>query len=581
MKHKVFVNNISNALVRGALYLRQLEVVLMGLAFLGLYLVLANYALGGPLSSDILGYMNASLHNTKGTYVLNRYFHILLQKIFLELAPDPLTGVQHYWAFLTAGTVLLIYAGARWMSNRSTFLHGILATVIFFSMPPVARSAGIAFVDTTAMFMVALLTVVYIISLRKSHSIAWLIALWGCLLYLAFRTKEVTLIVGILIPGFGFHNDKFSARLFWRNLVWMSAGFLAGILIFAIWNGLVLGDFLFGLRLSELRAFRATYIHNAQVASPSGSQNWYDYLLADLWLPFLFYLVSSIKLSEADPRLRFIWPVPLLLIAFLTITINNQWGLPYRYFMPALPIMAMISPQFLVLRSDSKKENTLLASILLPGTIAVYLFRLLLHWLSPQWGWDITVLLSVVVEPILLTLFLVTTITTQRLSTKTSALLAILLIALLITPVRRNYKTMLIQRPNWESSQQAFYPFSAFKEELQYTPHMRAYVVLPLWETVGFASITKNLDEVICAYNVYFNAYATRENFYVTWQTDPQALLNDILTGDYTHVLLRLSDWQNITEDFPQAYPSLTQRYDLFSEPGNLLVLLKAKTMAH
>ena len=190
-------------------------------------------------------------------------------------------------------------------------------------------------------------------------------------------------------------------------------------------------------------------------------------------------------------------------------------------------------------------------------------------------------LLSVVVEPILLTLFLVTTITTQRLSTKTSALLAILLIALLITPVRRNYKTMLIQRPNWESSQQAFYPFSAFKEELQYTPHMRVYVVLPLWETVGFASITKNLDEVICAYNVYFNAYATRENFYVTWQTDPQALLNDILTGDYTHVLLRLSDWQNITEDFPQAYPSLTQRYDLFSEPGNLLVLLKAKTMAH
>lgn len=558
-----------------------LEWPLVGVAFLGLYLVLAKYALGGPLSTDILGYMNAGLHNTPSAYVLNRYFHILLEKVFLEIAPNPLIGVQHYWAWLVAGTTLLIYIGARRFTERSTPIHGILAAGIFFSLPPIAESAGIAFVDTTAMFMVALLVVIYILSVRKAHKAPWLIMAWGCVLYLAFKTKETTLAAWVLLPGFGIYDNKWHIRTFLKNICFVLLGFLIGILIFAVWNSVVFGDFFFGLRLSDIQKFLTTYVRNAQEASPIGTDNWYTYLFANLSVLFLFYLISSLKTPKVELCLRLVWLIPLVLIGFLTATVNNQWGLQYRLFMPALPALAIVSPQFLALRGSSVQETVRLAVALLLGFVAIIVFRAYLRAMAPQWGWNIVVLMAVVVEPLILTLFLATSLVADTLSIKASGLAVVLLIALLITPLRRNYKIMFVQRPNWEKSQQMFYPFAAFEKELQYVSPMRIYIPLSVWHGTGLGGLLKNLDEVICAYNVYFDAHAIRTDFYVTPSRNPKTFLQDIFGANYTHILLRRRDWlsiQTILEDDPQAKAWLEQRYEVILEPKNLLVLLKARS---
>ncbi len=250
-----------------------------------------------------------------------------------------------------------------------------------------------------------------------------------------------------------------------KNLVFVAAGFLAGIVIFATWSGIVLHDFLFGLRVSDIQEFLNSYVKNAQSVSPSGLANWYDrYIFSSLLLPFLFYLVSGLKLSEVDLRLRLVWGIPLVLLFFLIMTTHNEWGFRYRVLMPAFPAISLVSPQFLVLRGDPTRKNLRLTGILFLGLLAVFALRTFLRIMAPLWGWDIVVLMLVKVEPLILTLFLLFAIL-GRTSLASSMVLTILMLFLLVTPVRTNYKVMFIQRTNWEYSQRMFYPFSAFEDE--------------------------------------------------------------------------------------------------------------------
>ncbi len=106
------------------------------------------------------------------------------------------------------------------------------------------------------------------------------------------------------------------------------------------------------------------------------------------------------------------------------------------------------------------------------------------------------------------------------------------------------------------------------------------YFSLPVWETLD-SSIINERDEVIDAYNVYFDSWARLENFHITSTTDPQTILNGILTANYTQVVIRAEDWQNIQElikDDPQTTALLSQKYEVVPEPKNLLILLKSSS---
>lgn len=113
----------------------------MRISCLELFLVIAGFlAVGtllaivawGPIGSDEVGYMQVSLNNTKEPFIVNRYFHVYLQKMFIMLAPSPLVGARVYWAFLITLTGFLIYLYARLLSITNNIIHSMVAVALFF-----------------------------------------------------------------------------------------------------------------------------------------------------------------------------------------------------------------------------------------------------------------------------------------------------------------------------------------------------------------------------------------------------------------------------------------------------------------
>ena len=296
------------------------EIVILVLAFSALYLALVFLAPGGPISTDVTWYMNAGMNGIKDTFILNRYFHVFLQTVFLDIASKPLIGLQNYWAFLITGISLLIYLAARNLTSLNRPLHAILAVALFFSTGIVADTAGLPLVDITVMFMVLLFIIVYIASTRKMHESKILIALLGFLFFLAFKTKETTLPIGILLLGLFIDNDNgIEWKVYIRRLGYVFIGVFTAIVFFAILSWLFLGDPLFGMRPHEFAKFMATYIPaTLQQEKYSGKGNWFtSHMFDDLWIPFTLYLISgarSVFLPNVNRGIRLIWLVPLLAV---------------------------------------------------------------------------------------------------------------------------------------------------------------------------------------------------------------------------------------------------------------------------
>ena len=63
---------------------------------------------GTSIEWDDLFYMNVSHYTTPQAWVLNRFWHIYLQKFFMWLAGDALAGAKAYWCFLFFSTCVLV-----------------------------------------------------------------------------------------------------------------------------------------------------------------------------------------------------------------------------------------------------------------------------------------------------------------------------------------------------------------------------------------------------------------------------------------------------------------------------------------
>jgi hypothetical protein len=558
--------------------LSKLEFVIafIGSVLLGIFL--AIHAVGGPISTDVLLYMNSGLNRIEDTLNLNRYFHIFLESLFLNAAPTPLVGFQYFWAFLIATTTLLIYLNARSFTSQSNPFHGLLAIAIFFSIATITEWAGVAGADTTAMFMVMVMVTVFMFLIRSQHRSKWLLAALGFLFYLSFKTKETTLITGLLIVGLGFSENKFDLLYFRKQIGYVLVGFLAGVVFFAIISWIVLGDPLFGLRFSNIRDFATTYVPAATGVShlePITENLYTKYLFQALYIPFALYLVSGIKTSpDLDPARRVIWWLPLAITVFVSLTTDVKWWNP-RFLLPALPLISLLAPQFLNFTIPaSTREKIKWGAFFSIGMVLVLLVRLVMRYLLPKIGWDISAFLVYIFEPFLFSILLALLFFWKHSSLGRSILITVLLIAILTSPLIRSFKIMVEARPNQVLSGKMFYPFSSFSEEIRYSPDMRFYIADDVWETMGVSGYAKNQDELLSLFNVYFDASSTRENFPLIDKSVDK--YQDLLASNYTYVLLSTIDWQNITAD-PQARTLLEQNYQVFFDQQGLLVFLKAR----
>jgi hypothetical protein len=551
-----------------------LEIPLSILAFLVVWYLLGHYALGGPLSNDSIAYMNAGLNHVADTYILNRYFHVFLMAVFLKLAPMPLTGFQYYWAFLLAATALLVYYNARYFTSRSNFIHGFLAVGIFFSFRFFATYAGMAGVDMTTMFMVMVIVTVFMVSVHRQHQSKWILVALGFLFFLGFKTKETTLVTGILFIGLGFQDGQFRSKVLWKQLVYVAVGLLGGIVFFALLNWIMLGDPLFGLRLSNIREFLSTYVTytTGQSQRDASSGNWYTaYLLGVTYIPFVLYLISGIRVSpDLDPGRRLVWWLPLASICFVSLTTSIAWG--PRFLLLVLPLISLLGPQFLDLTIPAGVQERIKtgawAAIALGLLLAI---RLIMHFLVPRMGLDASLFYVSVYETVTISIILAISFLWKRFPPSRSLIIAVLIVALIASPVFSNARTML-KAENRTNSNLVFYPYAAFSGEIHFSNGMQMYVSLNAWGALNVSAYCKSLDGVVDLFNIYFDASSKRSNFTVPF--DPATIGVDVVRTSYTYILMSKVDWQAVPE---ATRFTLEQRYNLLEDRKGLLVFLKPK----
>lgn len=533
-----------------ALKMLDISVVELGLVvtgFLGLWAGLAMVA-GGPLYSDELWYIHTGLNNIASTRVLNRYTHIYLQKLFMELAPTPIWGVKIYWGFLIASTATMVYATARILTRRSNLLHGITAVGLFFTFKVIADYSGITVVDITAMMIVAMIVLLYVLSNRYDHQVQWIVIAIGCLFFLAFKAKEPSIIAGVILIGLGFSSEgRFDARKLAKNLVLFAIGAAGGVLIFVILNSVLLKEPFFGLAPSYFLTF-AGEVPITEGLNPE-AEDWYSgYLLSMIPVTFLLYLISGMKQGDdLSPSVRLLWLIPLALIIFLTISMTKgDWGIRGRHLFLVLPLFALLGPQFMIYNfPDDMKGRVKLGISMSAGMGVVFLVIWLSKLFMARIGGDVTIFIIHILYPIVLSILLGAIILFREYSTKTVALPIVCISLLAIGPLQSNIKSIAITRENEAYFNYRVYPFVQFEDDIHYTPAMRLYLSNAIPEEIRMLS--NNRDQLLSLFNLYFRASSERDNF--TIGSVIQEILDDLFDGYYDYVLLTAGDWEIINQE--------------------------------
>ena len=559
----------------------RLEVVLAVLASLVTAILFAMFARGGPNSSDITLYMDVGLNNIRTTWILNRYFHVFLQKLFLEIAPHPLEGYHYFWGFLVGMNVFLIYISSRKVLKNSSFINGLLAVGLFFAIPVVAEVSGVIVIDITAMTMIAAMVAVYIYSINNSHRKPWMMALFGLLLFLSFKTKETTLPAAVLLLGFGWADDgKFNLQFLLKNILWVFSGVITGVIFFVVLNAILLRDPLFGLRLNDWREFFGTYVsHAADSVWDSYHHDWYQgYWFEHTLIPFVLFIISGVMINQKTHITRkLVWSVPLAFIAFLILTINIRFGYMPRFGLPILPVLCVLAAQFSDLKwSESIKDRKIILLYVTLGVAALIGVRFLMRFAAPILDWDLQSVVNLYYYPLLLTLLFASLFLLPDKLTRNIVNLVII-VSILLSPMITNLRLMFITRMNERIFTQAVSPLSEYEDKIAYFPEMRFYSIDSVFEGARIR-IGKDINELMVLFNVYFDASATRENY--TFVNAPHDVYPDIVAEVYDYVLITHVEWQEIESDHDQ-FETVTGLYDVFFSASSRLVLLKPQSCIH
>lgn len=554
-----------------------IEILVVVVALILLYQFLAKYIPGGIFSSDVLWYMNLSLNNIKDTFVLNRYVHIFLQKLFLETAKTPLTGEQNYWSFLMASTAALTYWNARQLFGRRSIIRSLIAVLIFLSINLFLQFSANVFPDFTVMLIVALFLLVYLASIKKENHSKALLLILGALFYLAFKTKETSILpCVILLPGMGLIANRFNFTFFKKNSILFLGGILIGVICFAILSGLILKDPFWGLRLSEIKNFISTYFSgfagNAN-STQMDLNNWYSsILLGSITFPFVFYLLSGITAApEFNFSGRLVWLMPLGLIAFVIPTINVDLG--GRFFLPIIPIISVLGSGLInedvLVRNKTLIFKTGLLVLLGLGSYAV--IRIGMRFLLPPLGLNIITVTTVILIPLLFTEMLAVIFMIPKTSYFRNMIIFLTLLILTISTIIINFKVSSSNTAKFDSFQETTYPFRVFSGDIQYSPNMHLATSNFVWTS----NITKNIDEFMSLFNVYFDAGATRKSFIFSDNLDQ--LISQARDQRFNYILITADEWDQLLSSEPSVAAGLQGSYQVLTEEKGKFVLLTRK----
>lgn len=560
------------------------EWLLLIIALSALGTILAQNA-GGPIFSDELQYMELGLNNRISPLVMNYYFHIFLQKPFLELAETPLAGARIFWAFEITLTILLIYISIRVLHDENNSVHSILAVLLFLGIPYLSEFSGRTIIDFTAMLLVTLLFLIYILAARSDFRSKWLLGVMGLLLFFTLKSKETAALCFYLLIGLGFSKDHgFSFKNILGRLKPVVFGLLAGLVIFVILNAVLLKDAFFGIRPTDIFAYFNIVEESISKIRP---EDWfYAVIFKVLPITFTLYLFSGAKLRKMDlpPALKILWVYPLLLLAFLVtvLVISTGFGVVDRNYFPAIPLLCILAIQGLRFKLQEKWQHHLVLAAYLVISAAIMLgSRELVRNSLSGLGWTLPEFSLYVLSPIALIMLVASHFIFERFSLRSISIPVIALTISMVLPIYANYASIMVSKPNVQRSREIFYPFATFGDKISFTKDMRFYVSPSVPSEYSMLGADKY--ELFSIFNIYFNQPSSSRHYIFNGRINRKTGLivyddptPDIMKMNYDYGLITAQDWSLIQAD-SEAAAEIQAGYEITPDPYSLIYFLDKK----
>lgn len=546
----------------------KIEKILIGVFFLGLWIFLAANA-GAPIFSDEFLYIDAGLRSFAEPSYGNRYFHIYLQKLFMDIAPTPLWGVRVFWGLLMSLTATQVYLHARTITKHSSILHGLLGLAFFFTFPFIVEYSGEPAVDITAMAMVTVFISFYLYAVKHPEQRRIALGIMGALVFILFKTKETTIFIFYLFLGFGFDPD---GRWDWRRLIAIIKpaliGFAGGILFFILLDGLILDQPFFAISPATFGAIFKNY--DFRPGFFFGPTNWYrEYFLDDLLLPFMLFVLSGVKTrKKINLQRSLLWLYPLIMAVFVTLNmLKITFGFIERFYFPALPVIAMLAPQ--ALRIVWPKERREWVGFVLLAAAAgalILVLRAILMDYAASMRFDFARLLDSIYYPVLLSLLLASLFWVKRFHWAASIFPLFCIAAMLFSPLLYTHKYFVRLPRIQERYDQLMEPFEEFSSQMDVDGEQVLLVSAALDRELEMLSDDPN--DITGMYNFYFDRRMTEDNVIMGY--NPALVKRFLIERDIYKALVTADDWSRLS-----ASTEIHKRYTPYPSGDGTIYLLE------
>ena len=553
---------------------------------------------------DDLFYMNLSQYTTQHAWVMNRYGHIYLQKFFIWCIGDVINGARVFWCFLIFSTCVLVYWCVRMLAGKRGVLIALIAVLFFLMQPIFSLEAGSTLSDFTVMFLVALITFIYLFFLSERGKYShWIIMLLGFLFYWTVKSKETGICIAVLFLGLG-HDESGSWSLdrFVRDIGWVCAGMAASCLLLMTLDAIFVGDALFSVRPSNYAA--ALDRHISKLTSSTATrvvQSWYTFITTrPLFIPFLLYFLIGWKSVGRvfSTREKMAWLFPLVLLIFLTFIRKTFYIIP-RYFTPAIPVVCIWSVQFFrfkfggaPVRWKNRWSIPRVAVALFLVSVSFILVCMFVHRIpefveyykldGPLGGYHNLkyqrlnpqqVFYMVAIMPSVAAALLVIASMSKKRGLAALFFTFLCLFLLILPPLEHNVNS-LKQRVVARRSEWRFAPYSAFKDEIQVAKDSKILVSKDIHARSWM--LGRDAKAQCHIFNIFFNEELDYDRFIDgDW--------NDIVKSDYTYAFITAQDWKGIGEkhdvsNLLNAYELKTSNQAIYptkAGPMQIIVLKK------
>lgn len=507
--------------------------------FLAVWLLLEK-AYFNARNWDVLLYLHTAMHPSQEAWILNRYIHIYIQRLFIYLADEPFQAAKLFWAFQVVVSGGLVYINAKLLSSKNTILNGLLAVLFFFSNRILYIYNGTPGVDFSVMLWVSVAITIYVIYLKSKKRSYFLLVLLGMVQFFALKSKETGIIIFVLLLGTLF-VDEFSWKDSFKKIGYIFVGGISGVVVLMVLDGLILGDSLFALRPESWKTLVNFTTSPKLEFRPD--YNWYRYIFESMMVvPFIFILLG-IKEKAFRERFalaeRFIWLLPLALVALLSLLIIRGSFYPSaRYLLSFIPVVSILGAQYFQITENQNWRFYAISVALGLGIVLVLQTVIYPYAVSLPMYWQPHTFHRIVIVSLALTAIFALIFFEEYLPIRGAFLYLPFVLIILVFPVLNiGYEIdFAADRARFVIS-----PFAVFAEHLTFTETTDFYFS----ENLTDETSTLCRSDSSCRFmlNTYFNQQISLSA--VTYSDD----LRHLLEHQQTYAFITLNDWQSLGWD--------------------------------